>query len=371
MSSMKVPFVDLYHLHRPLEKQFQAVLKKTLKTSSFVAGAETAKFEAEFAEYSGGKHALFLNSGTSALQAIFFALDLPVGSEVIMPVNTFIATAEGPMSVGLKVKFVDVDPVTMLMDLEQTVKAVTAKTSAIIPVHLYGQLVDVPKLQKMLKAAGKKVVIVEDACQSHGAKRGTHPQVWGKAAAYSFYPGKNLGALGEAGAVVTDNRALDTRARLYRSHGSEIKYFHDLVGLNLRAGEMEAAFLRVKLPKLTQYNKRRQQAAKWYEAGLKDIQAIRFQPAVTDGSHVYHLYVIRAPQREALIKHLNAQGVETGIHYPVPLHQQKAFASLGYKKGAFPEAETAAREIVSLPMHALITKKEVEYVCKVIRAFYH
>ena len=368
---MKVPFVDLYSLHQPLEKQFETALKKVVRSSSFVAGSHTAEFETKFAEYCGATHALLVNNGTSALYAIFDSLNLPRGSEVILPANTFIATAEGPLAAGLTVKLVDVDPDSMLMDLEKTVKAVTSKTAAIIPVHLYGQRVDVAKLKKMLKAAGKKdVLVIEDACQAHGALANGQAKVEGVAAAYSFYPGKNLGALGEAGAVVTNSRKIDSRARLFRSHGSAIKYYHEIVGMNLRASELEAVFLNLKLPQLTQQNKKRVRAAQWYEQGLKGIKDLQFQPAVTDGSHVYHLYVVRAPKRDALIKYLHEQGVDTGIHYPLPLHLQKAFSNLGYKKGSFPMAEKTAKEIVSLPMFPTITKKQVGYVCQKIKAFY-
>ncbi|MBI5151185.1 MAG: DegT/DnrJ/EryC1/StrS family aminotransferase [Candidatus Pacebacteria bacterium] len=367
---MKVPFVDLYSIHKPLEKVFISEFKRIIRTNSFVAGKETELFEQDFASYCGAKHALLVNNGTSALFVALSALHLPRGGEVIIPVNTFIATAEAAVLCGLKPIFVDINKETFLMDLEDTAKKISKKTVAIIPVHLYGQRVNIMEIKKILKKKKSSSAIVEDACQAHGAIVGGKSKVEGDVACYSFYPGKNLGALGEAGAVVTDNTILDQYMRLYRGHGSRIKYFHDIVGMNLRASEMQAVFLRKKLPLLSYQNKARLKAVQWYAKGLRGIKEVKFQVPKLDGSHVYHLFVVHVKNRDELIQYLHDRGIDTGIHYPVPLHKTVAFEKLYGKNNQFFSAELTVSEILSLPMFATITQSQVEYVCKNIRIFY-
>lgn len=371
MGNIKVPFVDLYSIHKPLEKKFLSEFTRVLHSNSFVAGKDTEKFEKSFAQFCGGKYALLVNNGTSALYAALMALNLPPGSEAIIPANTFIATAEAAVLANLKPVFVDADPQSLLMDLEHLEKRITKKTSVIIPVHLYGRLVDIQAVKRILSRKGRTdIKILEDACQAHGASWNGKQQVSGHAAAYSFYPGKNLGALGEAGAIVTNSKSLDSHMRLFRNHGSRIRYHHDIIGSNLRASELEAVFLGLKLPSLARYNAHRVKVAGWYENGLKSIEPVRIFPTITDGSHVYHLYLIEATRRKQLQAYLAEQGIETGIHYPVPLHLQPAFATLGIRKGTFPVSEASAERILSLPMFATITKEQVHYVCETIRAFY-
>lgn len=371
MSQMKVPFVDLYSIHKPLERKFATELTRIVRSNAFVAGKNTEKFEGAFAAFCGAKQSVLVNNGTSALQAALFALNLPVGSEVILPANTFIATAEAVVLARLKPVLVDVDPSTLLIDVEQVGKAITKNTSAVIPVHLYGRLVDVPALKRLLARKGRTdIKVLEDACQAHGAAWKGKRRLLGDAAAYSFYPGKNLGALGEAGAVITNSSKLDAVMRLFRNHGSKIRYHHELMGTNMRASELEAVFLSLKLPQLEKQNARRVKAAQWYEKGLKNVGQVSIFPTVTDGSHVYHLYLIRVSHREQLQQFLSNHGIDTGIHYPVPLHLQPAFAEYKIPKGTFPASEVAAGEILSLPMFATITKNQVSYVCEKIHEFY-
>lgn len=374
---MRVPFVDLSPAHKEVANELTAVFSEVLDTSQFVNGARTAQFEREFSDYCGAKFASLVGNGTLALQAALLGLELPAGGEVLVPVNTFIATAEAVINVGLRPVFVDCDPNTHLIDIDATVAAVTDQTVAVLPVHLYGRLVDMRQLRTALDSARKDVVIVEDSCQAHGAfVSAEKPAVskYSSAACFSFYPGKNLGALGEAGAVVTNSAQLDTWIKKYRNHGSEQKYKHDIIGSNYRTSELQAGFLSVKLPHLNTYNQHRRQVAEQYHQLLADVSQVELPPLVTNSSHVYHLFVARVEKRKQLKEYLNQNGVGVGIHYPDPLHLTPAFEEYfsdnDQKKQSFPAAESTAQLILSLPIYYGMTNQQVEYVCQVIKSFY-
>lgn len=367
---MKVPFVDLQMIHRPLTKQFQDVFREILDTNEFIAGNRTQKFEESFAQLVGAKHAVLVNNGTTALFMALKALNLPEKSKVLLPVNTFIATAEAVSLAGLTPVFIDINAQTLLMDIEKCMQSLDKQVSAIIPVNLYGRQFPIQALKKRLKSVKHKVSIVEDACQSHGAYEGKKPSISADFSCYSFYPGKNLGALGEAGAIVTNSQKQYDWLMLYRSHGSKVKYVHDIVGMNFRANEMEAAFLNIKLPHLKKYNRERYRLAQQYHAMLQHVPQVILPTLPPEPSHVYHLFIARVKKRAQLQAYLLDKGVQTALHYPTPLHFTKAYKYLDYRKGAFPMAEKTVKEILSLPMYAGMTLDQVEYVCEQIKAFY-
>lgn len=367
---MKVPFVDLYELHKPMEDQFIRLFQSVLKKSSFIAGDYTHGFEDHFANYCGAKFSVFTNNGTSALLLALLALKLPAKSEVIIPANTFIATVEAVVAAGLKPVLVDIDPESFLLDLQATKKALTSKTRVIMPVHLYGQMVDVVALRHLTRQKNQKIYIVEDACQSHGARLNGTAKLHGDIACYSFYPGKNLGALGEGGGVVTNSSTWHRWMQLYKNHGSQKKYYHEIMGFNYRQSEIQAAFLDHKLQYLDEGNARRVQAAEWYAKYLSGVAEVVIQQPKIDGGHVYHLLVVRVKKRALLQEYLHEHGIQTGLHYPYPLHTMPAMKEHGYHKGDFPHTEKAAKEILSLPMFATITESQVKYVCKKIVEFY-
>ncbi len=367
---MKVPFVDLKIQYAHLKTDIDRAVREVFVESQFINGKGVSLFEKEFAKYVGVKHCIALNSGTDALILGFRALGLSSGDEVIVPVHTYIATALGASENGLRPVFVDMDPIDSGMDLTDLKKKISPKTRAIIAVHLFGQPEKMDELKKIIKKTGRKIYLVEDACQAHGALyKGKHAGSFGEFAAFSFYPGKNLGAYGDAGAVVTNNANLARKVRLLREYGQRKKYVHDTVGVNSRLDTLQAAFLRTKLPYLTAWNKTRQAWAQYYSERLRGIVE-KTPPYFADRTSVFHLYVVQVPRRNALMRTLLAQGILTLIHYPTPLHLQKAYKHLGYKKGDFPEAEKASRRIISLPMYPDLTKKQVDLVIAAIKKFY-
>jgi dTDP-4-amino-4,6-dideoxygalactose transaminase len=360
----KVAFVDLYQQHQAIEEELVEVFRRVLRKSSFILGPEVVAFEKEFAAYVGASDCIAVNNGTTALQLVLAGLGIGPGDEVITVANTFIATAEAISAVGARPVFVDVDPVSYTMDPQLVEAAITPNTKALLPVHLYGQTVDVDALLEI--AQRHNIQLVEDACQAHGATyKGRKAGSLGVAGCFSFYPGKNLGCLGEGGAVVTSNPELAQRMRMLRDHGSIKKYEHSLPGYNFRLEGLQGGFLSVKLPYLDRWNARRREVAKLYHELLSDT-SLRLPVEMGWGEHVYHLYVIKADDREALRLALNAAGVECGLHYPVPLHLQAAYAELGYEKGRFPVSEHLSSHILSLPMHPFITDEEVKRVASVL-----
>ena len=366
--SENIQFVDLKKQYQPLKEEILEEFSKVLDSMYLFLGKNVQAFEKEFSEFCEVKHGIGVSDGTSALHIILRALDVGYGDEVITPVNTFIATAEAIAMVGAKPVLVDIDPQTYLMDLDQVENKITPKTKAILPVHLYGQMVDMKAFRDLADAHGIK--LVEDACQAHGAAyNGKQAASYGDAAAYSFYFSKNLGAYGEAGFITTNDDEIARKVRMIRDHGSEHKYCHDLIGMNSRLDELQAVVLRAKLKHLAEWNELRRSHAGYYSE-LFDPSLVTVPIELMDARHIYHLYVIRVPKRDDLQKYLKEQGIYTGIHYPIPIHQQKAFSWLGHQPGDFPETEKAVTEILSLPMYAELSDDDIERVVNTIHEFY-
>jgi dTDP-4-amino-4,6-dideoxygalactose transaminase len=358
----KIPLVDLAAAHAEVAEEVELGFKRVIANTAFIGGSEVAAFEQEYAAFSGVPHCIGVANGTDALELAFRAVGVGPGAEVILPANTFIATAEAVVRTGGSVVLVDCDPRTYLIDVEAALAAVTPATRAIAPVHLYGQMAPVEQLKAGL--AGRDIAIVEDAAQSQGAKRhGVSAGVDGIAAT-SFYPGKNLGAYGDAGAVVTANEQWAGTVRTLGSHGGLKKYHHDLIGVNSRLDGLQAVVLRAKLARLDDWNARRRAAAARYEQLLAGLDVIT--PVTLDGNeHVWHIYCIRVQNRDEVLAKLNAAGVGAGIHYPFPIHKTGAFGHLG---GSFPNAERTAPEILSLPIYPQITPEQQERVVEALAA---
>ena len=391
-NAKRVPFLDLVTPHRELETEFVDVFKKALQTAGFIGGPMVEGFERDFAAFCDTKHCVGVGSGTDALRFALIALGITNGETVLTVPNTFIATTEAITQAGAKIDFVDVDPKTYNLDpvklkdyLEKQCtsdpgsgKPVSKRTgtrvAAVIPVHLYGQMADMDAIMEV--AARYGLSVVEDACQAQGAEYYSKKEDrWlkagsvGAAAAFSFYPGKNLGACGEAGAVTTNDAALAAKIRMIRDHGQAQKYYHDIEGYNGRLDAIQAGILQVKLKHLAGWNTWRKEAASRYTAMLAGMDGIT-TPFEPDWSRsVFHLYVIRLKDREGLRKHLSGQNVDSGLHYPLPLHLQKAYAHLGYRTGDFPVTESAASEILSLPMFPSLTAEQQQTVHSAIRSF--
>jgi dTDP-4-amino-4,6-dideoxygalactose transaminase len=365
---MAIPLVDLHKQYAPLKDQVLGEIEHVLEGMHLFLGDNVRDLEREFARYSGAVHGIGVSDGTAALTIILRALGIGPGDEVITVAHTFFATAEAIVLTGARPVFVDIDPVSYLMDPAQVECLITARTKAILPVHLYGQTVEMEAIWNIARRYGLKVI--EDACQAHGAEyHGRKAGSLGDAAAFSFYYSKNLGAFGEGGFISTNDDELARNARMVRDHGSERRYYHDVIGFNGRLDEIQAAVLRTKLPHLDEYNARRRAHAARYNQCLAGTPVVT--PVECAGNqHVYHLYVIRAPERDALQEWLKERGIASGIHYPVPCHLQKALASLGYKPGDLPVTERAAGEILSLPMYPELTGDEIEFVADSVSEFY-
>jgi dTDP-4-amino-4,6-dideoxygalactose transaminase len=364
----RIPLVDLAAAHAEVAEEVETGFKRVIAETAFIGGPEVAAFEQEYAAFSGLPHCVGVANGTDALELALRAVGVGPGAEVILPANTFIATAEAVARAGGRVVLVDCDPRTYLIDVEAALAAVTPATRAIAPVHLYGQLAPVEQLRAGL--AGRDVAIVEDAAQCQGATRHGRGAGADGIAATSFYPGKNLGAYGDAGAVVTASEELATTVRTLGSHGGLQKYTHDLVGVNSRLDGLQAVVLRAKLARLAGWNARRRAAAARYDELLTGLDVLR--PVTLDGNeHVWHIYCVRVPgdgtpaRRDEMLSRLNAAGVGAAIHYPVPVHRTGAFTHLG---GSFPNAEAAAPEILSLPIFPQITPEQQERVAEALAA---
>ena len=357
---MKIPFVDLSAMHHSLEPELIEVFTRVLRSSAFVLGPEVQQFEEDFAAHVGTEHCVAVTNGTAALHLTLLALDIKPGDEIITVPHTFIATAEAISAVGARPVFVDIDPVSYTMDPALLERAITPRTRAILPVHLYGQTAD---MDAILDIANRHAIpVVEDACQAHGAEyKGRGAGSLGVAACFSFYPGKNLGACGEGGAVTTDDPNLARRIQMWRDHGSKQKYVHQFPGLNLRMDGVQGGILAVKLRYLDHWNEQRRRAAAQYREALADTDIVL--PAEMPGNrHIYHLFVIQADDREALRHRLQEAGIESGLHYPIPLHLQEAYQWLGYRQGSFPVTETVVSRILSLPMYPGISSEAVAQV---------
>jgi dTDP-4-amino-4,6-dideoxygalactose transaminase len=366
--SEKVPYLDLSAQIRSLRAELDAAIARTLDNCSFCLGPDVAQFEKDFAGFCAAEHCVGFNSGTSALHVGLMLLNVGRGDEVISTPHTFVATSWAISYVGAKPVYVDIDDATFNLDPKLIEKAITPRTKAIMPVHLYGHPCDVDAMLAVCQR--HNLPLVEDACQAHGAKyKGRTVGTLGEWSGFSFYPGKNLGACGEGGALVTNNAAFAARARSLREHGSSVRYYHDEVGFNYRMEGIQGAVLGVKLKKLKDWTAGRRRVAQRYHELLADTPLqLPLEPAWAES--VYHLYVVRHPRRDELKKHLEANGVGCALHYPLPLHLQKCYASLGYKEGAFPVAEKAARECLSLPIYPEMTDAQVRRVVEVIQDFF-
>ena len=358
---MEVRFVDLKAQAGSLGDAYRAAFDSILERAAYTMGPELAEFETAFAEYCGCEHAIGVSSGTDALKLAYLAAGVGPGDEVIVPVNTFIATAEAVSHIGATPVFVDCDEATANIDATLLETAITERTKAIAPVHLYGQPAE---MDAVLEIAGRHgLAVIEDACQAHGAEyRGRRAGSMGQSAAFSFYPGKNLGALGDGGAVVTNDPQVAERIRLLRNHGQADKYTHAIVGYCDRLHNLQAAFLSAKLAHLDAWNAARAEAAARYDELLADVPGVTRFATLPHVTHVHHLYVVLVDERDRVRDELAAAGIESGIHYPVPLHLTPAYASLGYSAGAFPVAEKLAGRLLSLPMHPELTSEQIEYV---------
>ena len=389
----KIPLLDLVTPHLELEEDLLAVFRTLLKTAGFIGGPMVEGFEREFAQFCGAEHCVGVGNGTDALRLALVAAGVQPGDTVVTVPNTFIATTEAISQAGARPDFVDVEERTYNMDarklheylemqccLDWTGKLLNRKTrspvTAIVPVHLYGQMVDMDPILEL--AERYNLFVVEDACQAHGAeyfsskeKRWRRAGSMGRAAAFSFYPGKNLGACGEAGAVTTDDEKIALCVRMLRDHGQAQKYYHDLEGYNSRLDAIQAGVLRAKLPYLAEWNRKRREVAVGYHQLLQPLAEIIMPPYEPSSSNaVYHLYVIRSKDRDGLQRHLAEAGIGTGVHYPVALHLQKAYLDMGYKEGDFPIAERAAAEVLSLPMYPQLRLEQQQRVAKEVFDFF-
>ncbi len=335
--------------------------KEVTESSAFAGGPYVERFETEFAAFCGSKFALGVGSGTDALWLSLVALGIGPGDEVITVANSFMATAEAISLCGARPVFVDIDERTYTMDPEQLEAAITLRTQAIVPVHLFGQAADMDPILKIGRRYGTPVV--EDACHAHGALyEGRKAGTLGVAGCFSFYPGKNLGAFGEAGAVVTDEQELRAKIQMLRDHGQACKHMHSTIGWNARMDGIQGAVLSLKLRRLDEANAARRAHAKLYDELLADEPRV-IRPAVAPyNTHVYHIYAVRVPERDAVLKRMAEQGINCAVHYPVPIHLQKAYGFLGYGPGAFPVTERCAREFLSLPMYPELTPEQIHQV---------
>jgi dTDP-4-amino-4,6-dideoxygalactose transaminase len=365
---MNIPLVDLHAQYVPLKDEIFAGMEKVFESMHLFLGENVQALEKEFAQFCGAQYGVGVSDGTSALQIILRAMDIGPGDEVITVSHTFIATAEAIVLAGAKPVFVDIYPDTCLMDVTQVEQKITPRTKAILPVHLYGQTVDMDPLLEI--AARHHVKVIEDACQAHGATyNGRRAGSLGDAAGFSFYYSKNLGALGEGGFITTSDPEIYRKARMIRDHGSERRYYHDLIGVNGRLDEIQAVVLRAKLAHLTEYNQLRRGHAQKYKKLLAGLPVAA--PTEWEGNeHIYHMYVIQAPRRDELQVWLKEHGVGTGIHYPVPIHLQKAMGDLGYKPGDMPVTEKTVEKILSLPMYPEMTDDQIYAVVEALRSFY-
>ncbi len=363
---MKIPFLDLGAQNAPLLGEINQAIQEVIASSAFAGGPFVESFEKDFAEYCDARFAIGVGSGTEAIWLSLLALGIGPGDEVITVPNTFIATAEAITYCGARPVFVDVDERTYTMDSSWLEKALTPNTKAIIPVHLFGQTADMDPILAFARKHG--LFVIEDACQAHGATyKGKRAGTLGNVGCFSFYPGKNLGAFGEAGAIVTDDVMLRDKLRVLRDHGQVRKYHHSMIGWNCRMDGIQAAVLQVKLRYLEQGNQLRRSHARHYKEAFGNTHGIGLPLEMSDHRHVYHIYAIRVQNRDCVMRILNEREIGCGVHYPLPLHLQEAYRSLGYRHGAFPVAEQTSAEFVSLPIYPELVAAQVEIIVQHVR----
>lgn len=361
---MRVPLVDLHVQYEALAEELAAATREVMERGDFILGSAVSAFETEFAAFCQAKHAVGVATGTDALHLGLLACGVGAGDEVITAANSFIASAAAISFAGATPVFADIDPQTYNLDPRSVEARITERTKAILPVHLYGQPADMDAILALARQHGLKVI--EDASQAHGAEwKGQRVGSFGDVAAFSFYPGKNLGAYGDGGAATTNDPEIAEKLRMLRNYGQSKKYHHDFLAFNSRLDTLQAAILRVKLRRMDAWNSQRRQAAAHYDH-LLTAQGITPPSITPEAESVYHLYVIRSPRREELVKLLNERGVGAGIHYPIAIPQQKAYAALGYQPGDFPHAEKACAEVLSLPLFPEITEAQRVFVCETL-----
>lgn len=372
---MKVSFIDLKTQYQEIKGELNKALNRTFNRGDFILGKEVRLFEEEFARYCGAKFAVGVNSGTDALFLGLLSLGVGKGDEVIVPAFTFIATALAVSFVGARVVFVDIDQDTYNIDVEKTERAITKKTKVILAVHLFGQPADMKSILNIAKKYNLKVI--EDCAQSHGAEyklkiKNEELKIkkvgsFGDIGCFSFYPTKNLGAFGDGGMVVTDNEDVYKKLLMLRDYGRQSKYEHIILGYNSRLDTIQAAILRIKLRYLNRWNAMRRKNAKIYTNKLKDIEGVIVPQEVDHARHVYHIYAIRVKNRDAIIKELIKKGIGALIHYPIPLHLQKVYKNLGYKREDFPVSEKIAKEVISLPIYPHLRETQIQIVVKELK----
>jgi dTDP-4-amino-4,6-dideoxygalactose transaminase len=365
---MNVPFVDLKRQYAAIQTEITAAIQQVISETAFIGGKYCIQFEQQFATFCNAQHCIGVGNGTDALFIVLKALGIGAGDEVITVANSFIATSEAISASGAKVVFVDCHPVQYTIDTSKIAEKITPKTRAIIPVHLYGQPADMAAIQALARQYG--LAVIEDAAQAHGARfQQQRVGTFGNAACFSFYPGKNLGAYGDAGAIVTNDAVLAKKCRMLANHGRLEKYRHLIEGYNTRLDGLQAAILSVKLQYLEQWNQARRRVADFYFATLNASHLIL--PEVrADVEHVYHLFVVQVEERQALMEYLKQHGIETGIHYPIPLPEQDAYRNAGWQSGDFPVAAGLANNILSLPMFPELTEPELNHVATTLLNFY-
>lgn len=364
---MAIPLVDLKAQYQSIKDELDSAIQRVIENTSFILGEEVSSFEERFADFCHTKYALGTSSGTSALHLALLACDVGPGHEVITAPHTFTATGEAITHAGAIPVFVDIDLDSYNISPHRIEAAITEHTKAILPIHLYGRPAEMDPIMEI--ATRHKLVVIEDAAQAHGAEyRGQRVGSIGHAACFSFYPGKNLGAYGDGGAVVTNDEQIAEKVRVLRNHGRREKYEHVMVGYGYRLDALQAAILKVKLEHLDGWNHQRRANAGTYRELLEGLNLVLPQNSVHLES-VYHLFVIRTRRRDALREHLRSQEIFAGVHYPIPLHLHAAYQHLGYKEGDFPNAEQAAREVVSLPMYAEVTRPQMEQIARAIKEF--
>lgn len=366
-TNLRVPFVDLVAQSAALESELNTAVGRILQGADYILGKDVTAFEEEFAAFCEVQYAVGVDSGTSALELVLRAYEIGPGDEVITVANTFIATTFAISYTGARPVLVDVNPRTCTLDTTQLERAITPRTRAIIPVHLFGHPADMDPILRI--ARRQELIVIEDACQAHGAKyKNRRAGGLADAAAFSFYPAKNLGAAGDAGAIVTNDELIAKRVRMLRDYGQSAKYHHEMLGYNHRMDSLQAAILRTKLPHLEEWNRARREHAQQYSDLLAEAGVVLPIPAAY-AEPVYHLYVIRTAERDEMQMYLKSRGISTGIHYPIPLHLQEAYRHLGYNPGSFPVTEHMAPHILSLPMYPELTEEQIRHVADAILEF--
>jgi dTDP-4-amino-4,6-dideoxygalactose transaminase len=363
---MKVPFLDLKAHHAPIQKEIHEAIQEVIDSSAFAGGPFVTKFEEDFAAFCQSRFSIGVGHGTEAIWLVLLALGIGEGDEVITVPSTFMATAEAISFCGARPVFVDIDESTYMLDVGQLEKAITPKTKAIIPVHLFGQIADMESILEIANRHG--IPVIEDACQAHGALyKGKRAGTMGIAGCFSFYPGKNLGAFGEAGAVITNDSSLAEKIKILRDHGQSRKYVHSMIGWNGRMDGIQGAVLSVKLNHLDSSNAKRQGHARLYSELLNGMEEIITPEVVDPSQHVFHIYAVRVNDRDQVLNEMGQKGISCAIHYPIPVHRQEAYAWLNLGEGSFPVAERCAKQFLSLPMYPELTEEQIKAVALALK----